>query len=82
MNNLESQVIDIAKQYVKKGKEVTLQSSLTEDLRLDSLSLTEIIVACEDRFNIVIDLDTIDIKHFKTVFDLCQEISKQINVVG
>jgi acyl carrier protein len=81
MNNTESQVINIVKQYVKKGKEVTLQSTLKEDLRLDSLLLTEIIVACEDHFSIEIDLDTIDIKNFKTLSDLCQEISKQINVV-
>jgi len=81
MNNIEIQVIEITKPYVKKGYEVKLQSNLKEDLRLDSLSLTEIIVACEDHFNIEIDLDNINIKHFKTIFDLCQVISKQVNIV-
>lgn len=81
MNNLESQVIEIAKQYVKKGKEVTLQSSLKEDLRLDSLSLTEIVVACEDQFNIEIDLDTIDTKSLKTLFDIYFLIYQKINAV-
>jgi acyl carrier protein len=81
MNNLESQVIDIAKQYVKKGKEVTLQSSLKEDLRLDSLSLTEIIVACEDHFDIEIDLDTIDTKSLKNLFDVYFLIYQKVNAV-
>jgi acyl carrier protein len=81
MNNLESQVIDIAKQYVKKGKEVTLQSSLKEDLKLDSLSLTEIIVACEDHFDIEIDLDTIDTKSLKNLFDVYFLIYQKVNAV-
>lgn len=81
MNNIEIQVIDIAKNYVKKGKEVSLQSDLKEDLKLDSLSLTEIIVALEDQFQIEIDLDAIDPKSLKKLFDLYLLVSEKVNVV-
>jgi acyl carrier protein len=81
MNNIEIQVIDIAKNYVKKGKEISLQSNLKEDLKLDSLSLTEIIIAFEDHFQIEIDLDAIDPKSLKKLFDLYLLVSEKVNVV-
>jgi acyl carrier protein len=81
MNNIEIQVVDIVKNYVKKGKEISLQSDLKEDLKLDSLSLTEIIVALEDHFQIEIDLDVIDPKSLKKLFDLYFLVNEKINVV-
>ena len=81
MNNIEIQVINIAKNYVKKGKEISLQSDLKEDLKLDSLSLTEIIVALEDHFQIEIDLDVIDPKSLKKLFDLYFLVNEKVNVV-
>lgn len=79
MNNLETQVIDIAKKYAKKGKEISLQSDLKEDLKLDSLSLTEMVVDCEDEFQIEIDLDTIDPKSLKKLFDVYFLVNQKIN---
>jgi len=79
MNNIETQVIEITKKYVRKDKEITLQSYIKDDLKLDSLSLTEIIVACEDEFQIEIDLDTIDPKSFTKLFDLYFLIYQKIN---
>jgi acyl carrier protein len=81
MNNIEIQVVDIVKNYVKKGKEISLQSDLKEDLKLDSLSLTEIIVALEDHFQIEIDLDVIDPKSLKKLFDLYFLVNEKVNVV-
>ena len=81
MNNIEIQVINIAKNYVKKGKEISLQSDLKEDLKLDSLSLTEIIVALEDHFQIEIDLDVIDPNSLKKLFDLYFLVNEKVNVV-
>ncbi len=81
MNNIETQVIDITKKYVKKDKEVSLQSYIKDDLKLDSLSLTEIVVACEDHFQIEIDLDTIDPKSIKKLFDLYLLICEKVNVL-
>lgn len=79
MNNIESQIIELTKQYVKKGKEVSLQSYLKDDLRLDSLSLTELVVACEDHFQIEIDLDTIDPKSLTKLFDLYLLVTNKLN---
>lgn len=81
MNNIETQVIDITKKYVKKDKEVSLQSYIKDDLKLDSLSLTEIVVACEDHFQIEIDLDIIDPKSIKKLFDLYLLICEKVNVL-
>ena len=81
MNNIEIQVVNIVKNYVKKGKEISLQSDLKEDLKLDSLSLTEIIVALEDHFQIEIDLDVIDPKSLKKLFDLYFLVNEKVNVV-
>ena len=81
MNNIEIQVVDIVKNYVKIGKEISLQSDLKEDLKLDSLSLTEIIVALEDHFQIEIDLDVIDPKSLKKLFDLYFLVNEKVNVV-
>jgi len=81
MNNIEKQVIEITKPYVKKGCEVSLQSNIKDDLRLDSLSLTEIIVACEDEFQIEIDLENINPKSFTKLFDLYFLIYQKVNVV-
>jgi len=80
MNNIEIQLVEITKKYVKKDKEVSLQSYIKDDLKLDSLSLTEIIVACEDHFQIEIDLDSVDPKSLIKLFDLYFLISQQVNV--
>lgn len=79
MNNIETQVIEITKKFVKKNAEVSLQSYIKDDLKLDSLSLTEIIVACEDHFNIEIDLDTIDPKSITKLFDIYFLIYQKTN---
>jgi acyl carrier protein len=41
----------------KKLKDFTLDSTFTKELGLDSLSLTELVVACDDEFGIEIDMD-------------------------
>jgi acyl carrier protein len=79
MNNIETQVIEIAKKYSKKGQDISLQSYLKDDLKLDSLSLTEIVVACEDQFQIEIDLDTIDTKSLKKLFDVYFLVYQKVN---
>jgi len=55
---IQEKIIQIASSLSRKPiNEITLNSSLIEDLELDSLSLVELVVACEDEFQIEIDMD-------------------------
>jgi acyl carrier protein len=70
MTNIEQRLLQIVNLYKESDAKVHLDMSLYEDLRLDSLSLTEMIVACEDEFKIEIDMDHPDTRNAKTVRDL------------
>ncbi len=47
--------------------DVQLDKSFTEDLDIDSLSMVEIVVACEEKFGVTIPDD--EVKNLKTVGD-------------
>ena len=79
MNTIETQIIELTKNHVRKAPTVSLQSHLKEDLGLDSLSLTELVVACEEHFGIEIDLDTIDPKSITKLFDLYLLVQDKVN---
>ena len=55
-------------------EDVQLEKSFTEDLDVDSLSMVEIIYACEDKFGISIPDD--DSKNLRTVGDAVAYIEK------
>jgi acyl carrier protein len=59
MQTLEQQFMNLVKQEFNKKKipDITLDAAFRKDLGLDSLSLTELILACEEMFNIEIDVD-------------------------
>jgi acyl carrier protein len=58
MSNLEQQILAIIKEMkLGKGRDITMQSHLKDDLGLDSLSFTELLISLEDHFEIEIDLD-------------------------
>lgn len=48
-------------------EDVTLEKSFTDDLDVDSLSMVEVVVAAEERFEVKIPDD--DVKNLKTVGD-------------
>ena len=70
MTNIEQRLLQIVNVYKESDTGVHLDMNLYEDLRLDSLSLTEMIVACEDEFKIEIDMDHPDTRNARTVRDL------------
>lgn len=67
---IENKILEIAKNYTKSKKEITLESRFKEDLKIDSLSLVEFIIECEDTFEIEIDLDDHMNMPIKTLKDL------------
>jgi len=66
----EDKILELSKIYGKPKNDITINSSFKEDLRMDSLSLVEFIVACEDEFDIEIDLDSDRNSEIKTLKDL------------
>lgn len=58
---------------VSKG-DVQLEKSFTEDLDIDSLSMVEVVVAAEEKFNVKIPDD--DVKNLRTVQDAVNYIKQ------
>lgn len=56
MDDIAKKIIELTEKY-SGIPAVNLDMTLRKDLELDSLSLTELIVACEDEFEIQIDMD-------------------------
>jgi acyl carrier protein len=80
--NIETIVIELSKTFAGKKanlENITLHSKFKEDLHLDSLSLTEFVIACEDAFKIEIDLDdprTANAKELHELVDAIKELVK------
>jgi acyl carrier protein len=75
--NIENKVIEISKKFAGRKanlESITIHSKFKEDLFLDSLSLTEFVIACEDEFNIEIDLDDPKTSNAKELNDLISAI--------
>ena len=47
---------------------ITMEAELANDLGINSLELAELVLACEEKFNVVIDDE--DLHHFSTVGDV------------
>lgn len=74
--DLETQIIEFARQLTKnKNQAITLDSRFKEDLRFDSLSTTELILACEEEFNIEIDIEHPDTAKARTLRDLYNAVT-------
>ena len=52
----------------KKPEDVTMDAELVGDLGINSLELAELILVCEEKFNVQIDDD--DLHRFNTVGDV------------
>ena len=51
-----------------KAEDVTMEAELSGDLGINSLELAELVLACEEKFNVVIEDD--DLQTFNTVGDV------------
>lgn len=55
--------------------QITLDTQLSTDLGLNSIELAELIVACEEEFEI--DIDDEDIHEFTTIRDVVEYLEKK-----
>jgi acyl carrier protein len=51
-----------------KAEDITMEAELSGDLGINSLELAELVLACEEKFNVVIEDD--DLQQFNTVGDV------------
>jgi acyl carrier protein len=56
------------------ASKVTLDADLTDDLSIDSLSMVEIIVSAQDKFNV--EIPDADLKDLKTVRDVVSYVHR------
>ena len=54
--------------------DITMDAELVNDLGVNSLELADLIMVCEEKFNIEINDD--DIRKFITVADICDYLEK------
>jgi len=81
MQSVQDQFIEIVSKHFnkKKLKEIHLDLAFRKDLGLDSLSLTELILACEETFGIEIDVDHPSTAEAKTLRPLYEAVVYLIN---
>jgi acyl carrier protein len=79
MNDIQQRLFAIISKFYSPKTPVSLDLTLKDDLKLDSLSFTELVVACEDEFGIEIDMDHPDTQAARTVGDLYSGIQRLIS---
>jgi acyl carrier protein len=79
MNDIQQRLLAIISKFYSPKTPVSLDFTLRDDLKLDSLSFTELVVACEDEFGIEIDMDHPDTQAARTVGDLYSGIQRLIS---
>ena len=79
MNDNQQRLFAIISKFYSPKTPVSLDFTLRDDLKLDSLSFTELVVACEDEFGIEIDMDHPDTQAARTVGDLYSGIQRLIS---
>jgi len=81
MNNIEQQILQTIKDMkIGKDQSITMHSTLKEDLNLDSLSFTELLISLEEQFEIEVDLDDPELPKLNTLNDINDVISKLISL--
>jgi acyl carrier protein len=66
-------MFETLKEYLVKelrvnADDVTMEAELVADLGINSLELADLVLLCEDKFNVVIDDE--ELQNFKTVGDV------------
>ena len=65
----------LVKEFRLNPDDVTMEAELIADLGINSLELADLILLCEDKFNVVIDDE--EIRNFNTVGDVVRYLEKE-----
>ena len=63
---------ELAKQFKRDKESITLETTLSEDLRADSLDVMELLMTMEDNYGVVVPDE--DIINFQTVRDIVEYV--------
>ncbi|MBO7400471.1 MAG: acyl carrier protein [Clostridia bacterium] len=63
---------ELAKQFKRDKESITLETTLSEDLRADSLDVMELLMTMEDNYGVVVPDE--DIINFQTVGDIVEYV--------
>ena len=63
---------ELAKQFKRDKESITLEATLSEDLRADSLDVMELLMTMEDNYGVVVPDE--DIINFQTVGDIVEYV--------
>ena len=63
---------ELAKQFKRDKESITLETTLSEDLRADSLDVMELLMTMEDNYGVVVTDE--DIINFQTVGDIVEYV--------
>ena len=74
MSDIETRVLELLRQKVDPGREISFESSVVEDTGLDSVSVMDVVMEIEDEFDISIPLDRI--AEVRTVGDLARAVEE------
>lgn len=82
MQTIEEKFIELVRTEFnrKKMSDITLDAMFRKDLGLDSLSLTELIIACEETFGVEIDVDhpaTIEARTLRPLYEAVVQLVNQ-----
>ena len=65
----------LVKEFRLNPDDVTMEAELIGDLGINSLELADLILLCEDKFDVVIDDE--EIRNFSTVGDVVRYLEKE-----
>ena len=65
----------LIKEFRLNPDDITMDAELIADLGINSLELADLILLCEDKFNVVIDDE--EIRNFTTVGDVVRYLEKE-----
>ena len=68
---------ELAKQFKRDKESITLETTLSEDLRADSLDVMELLMTMEDNYGVVVPDE--DIINFQTVGDIVEYVENHKN---
>ncbi len=63
---------ELAKQFKRDKESITLETTLSEDLRADSLDVMELLMTMEENYGVVVPDE--DIINFQTVGDIVEYV--------
>jgi acyl carrier protein len=78
--DIQTQIIQILKNFVPQGQELTPETDLVADLGLDSMKVMDIAAEVEDSFDISIPLNILP--EISTINDFTSQIQKIIMKEG